>query len=337
MHALARDGINRRTRLDERQTEHQDSEPANLHTDSVSRVIPLASRIDKPRPRLDYAPMHLPPVAHRSVFITGCSTGIGRATAHLLHQRNWRVFAGARKAADLESLGAEGFTPVKIDVTDSAEIKAALASILENTGGTLGALVNNAGFGQPGAMEDLSRDALRYQFEVNVFGLQELTNLVLPAMLRAGAGRIVHISSVLGKVATPLMGAYCASKHAVEAMADAQRVELRGTGIGLSVVEPGPIRSEFRNTSARTGLATLQTHTRIAMPDLTRPRDATGPFALGPEAVARAIVHALESPRPRRRYRITVHANLAPLLRALLPDAVYDWAVHLRANSRRAR
>lgn len=281
--------------------------------------------------------MHLPPVSHRSVFITGCSTGIGRATAHLLRQRGWRVFAGARKPADIESLSAEGFTPVEIDMTDSAGIKAAVASIFEATGGTLGALVNNAGFGQPGAMEDISRDALRHQFEVNVFGLQELTNLILPAMLKAGAGRIVHISSVLGKVSTPLMGAYCASKHAVEALADAQRIELRGTGIGLIVVEPGPIRSEFRKTSARTGLATLQPDTRIAMPDMTKPRDAAGPFSLGPEAVAQKIGHALESPGPHRRYRVTVHAHLAPLLKAIFPDAVYDRVVSVRAKKRTQR
>lgn len=280
--------------------------------------------------------MNLPRVEHRSVFVTGCSTGIGRATARLLKKRGWRVFAGARKAADIESLSSEGFTPVEIDMTDSAGIEATVASLFEATGGTLGALVNNAGFGQPGAMEDISRDALRHQFEVNVFGLQELTNLVLPAMLKAGAGRIVHISSVLGKVSTPLMGAYCASKHALEALADAQRIELRGTGIGVILVEPGPIRSEFRNTSARTGLATLQ-KTRIAMPDMTKPRDATGPFALGPEAVAKKVCAALESRNPWRRYRVTLHAYVAPFFRAILPDAAYDRVVALRAKRKLSR
>lgn len=271
--------------------------------------------------------MKLPLVQHRSVLITGCSTGIGRAAARLLSQHGWRVFAGARKPSDLDGLAKENLEPVELDVEDSASIANAVAAVLKQTNGTLGALVNNAGYGQPGAMEDIQREVMRRQFEVNVFGLQEITNRVLPVLLAAGAGRIVHVSSVLGQVVIPLNGTYCASKHAVEALADAQRMELRGTGVGLILVEPGPIRSEFRNAARRAGLAALSAQTRIKMPDMTKPRDAAGFGALGPEAVARKIRHALESSRPRTRYRVTAHAVLSPILRTILPDAVYDWAL----------
>lgn len=279
--------------------------------------------------------MKLPIVQHRTVFVTGCSTGIGRATARLLRQHGWRVLAGARKPADLESLAKEGFTPVEIDLANPASVEAAARAVSKSTDGLLGALVNNAGFGQPGALEDVSRDVLRSQFEVNVFGLQDLTNRLLPAMIKAENGRIVHISSVLGKVAIPLMGAYCAAKHAVEALADAQRVELRETGVGLIVVEPGPITSEFRNTAAAIGQSTLRKQTRIPMPDMSKRTDGSGAFTLPPEAVARKIVHALESSNPKRRYRVTIPAYGVPLAKALLPEAAYDWLAARRLKRKR--
>ncbi|MCO5061272.1 MAG: SDR family NAD(P)-dependent oxidoreductase [Kiritimatiellae bacterium] len=280
----------------------------------------------------DAARMKLPLVQHRSVFITGCSTGIGRATARVLRDRGWRVFAGARKPADLNALAAEGFDPINMDLMDSTRVHSAASQVLKESGGQLGALVNNAGFGQPGALEDLSRDQLRRQFEVNVFGLQELTNLVLPAMLRTGSGRIVHISSVLGRVTIPRVGAYCASKHAVESLADAQRVELRGTGIGLSLIEPGPIRSEFRNTSAAIRKSEMPANTRIALPDRSANNDGSAIFTQGPEAVASKIVHALESARPKRRYKVTFPAYAAPLARSLLPESFFDWVVARRLD-----
>ncbi len=271
--------------------------------------------------------MNLPPVAHRSVFVTGCSSGIGRATAQLLRAKGWHVFAGARKKNDLDALAAEGFTPVEIDLSDSASVQAAAACVLQLTDNKIGALVNNAGFGQPGALEDLSREMLRRQFEVNVFGLQELTNLLLPAMLRAKAGRIVHISSVLGNVTIPLVGAYCASKHAVGALADAQRVELRRTGVGLCIVEPGPIKSEFRNTSAAIRQSELPQHTRIALPNRSSNHDGSRAFTAPPEAVAKKILHALTSRHPKRRYKVTFPAYAAPIAKVLLPAAFYDWVV----------
>ncbi len=274
--------------------------------------------------------MNIPAVQHRSVLITGCSTGIGRATARMLRARGWRVLATARKQADVDALAAEGFEALLLDVADPASVIEGVHAALERTGGTLGALVNNAGFGQPGALEDVPRSALRTQFEVNVFGLQDLTNRVLPAMLKAGSGRIVHISSVLGRVVIPMMGAYCATKHAVEALADAQRVELRGTGVGVILVEPGPIETEFRSNAVQVGQSTLSRQSRFSLPDMAKRSDGSGAFAKPPEAVAEKIVHALESARPRRRYRVTAPAYVGPLLHWLLPAAAFDAFISRR-------
>lgn len=274
--------------------------------------------------------MAFPPVA-RTVLVTGCSSGIGLATARVLHGRGWRVFAGARKPADLDMLRGHGLDAVCLDVAQSASVREAAAAVMSATGGTLGALVNNAGFGQPGAIEDLDREALRYQFEVNVFGLQELTRACMPAFRRQGHGRIVNISSVLGRVVLPFMGAYCASKYAVEALSDALRVELVDTGIAVSLVEPGPIITEFRNTA----MAQVRDHvdtTRstfgpLFARELERRRNRVkqpGLINKPPEAVAAKIVHALESAHPRRRYCVTLPAHAGAWLRRLAPDAVLD-------------
>lgn len=274
--------------------------------------------------------MRLPPIVHRSVLISGCSTGIGRATARLLREHGWKVIATARKATDVEALAREGFDALQLDVSDPASVAAGAAAALERAGGTLGALVNNAGYGQPGALEDLSREALRAQFEVNVLGLQDLTNRVLPAMLAAGSGRVVHISSVLGRLAIPMMGAYCATKHAVEALADAQRIELRGTGVGVILIEPGPIHTAFRQNAVDIGKSTLDMRSRFSLPDLAKRADGSALFARSPAVVARKIAHALESGHPRRRYRVTVPAYAGPLLRTVLPEWVFDWMLSRR-------
>lgn len=270
------------------------------------------------------------------MLITGCSSGIGHAAARVLRARGWRVVASARKAQDVQRLNAEGLETIELDVADAASVERGARAALELFGGRIGALVNNAGYSQAGAMEDVSRDELRRQFETNVFGLQDLTNRVLPVMLKQGWGRIVHISSVVGKVTIPMHGSYCASKHAVEALADAQRVELRGTGVGIVLVEPGPIASEFRRSAAREAHAALEGKTsrfsqhyerQLREADTRRPEDV---FALPAEAVARAIARALESSSPRARYRVTLPAWLAPLARALATDACYDWMVSRR-------
>ncbi|MCC5849646.1 MAG: SDR family NAD(P)-dependent oxidoreductase, partial [Verrucomicrobia bacterium] len=185
------------------------------------------------------------------VLITGCSSGIGRAAAIHMRDLGWRVFPTARKTEDLEGLRADGFTPLELDIASPDSISACVAALCEQSHGRIDGLVNNAGFGQPGALEDLSRDAMRRQFEVNVFGLQELTNRILPIMIKQNGGRIVHISSVVGRVALPFMGIYSASKFAVEAMTDAQRVELMGTGVRISLVEPGPIVTRFSKNAVQ--------------------------------------------------------------------------------------
>ena len=193
--------------------------------------------------------MKVPSVKNKSVLVTGCSSGIGLATAKLLRKKGWRVFPTARKSEDLESLRKAGFEAVELDISSSKSVAAAIAVVLEKTKGCPGAVVNNAGFGMPGAIEDLTRDAMRDQFEVNLFGLQELTNLLIPVFRKQGCGRIVNVSSVVGRLSLPFMGIYSASKFALEAVSDALRVELSADGIGVSLVEPGPISTRFSNRS----------------------------------------------------------------------------------------
>lgn len=285
--------------------------------------------------------MQLPPVTHRSVLITGCSTGIGLATARRLRTAGWRVLATARKAADVQRLEGEGFEALALDVADEASVAEAVAQAMHRLDGRLGALVNNAGFGQAGAMEDISRATLRHQFEVNVFGAQDLANRLLPALRRAGAGRIVHISSVLGRVTLPLYGSYCASKHALEALADAQRLELRRDGIGVILVEPGPIDTEFRRNSARQVESALDlsgaAYRDFYRRELERRRASGKPssrFSKPADAVARVVERALTSQRPRARYTVTLPARLAPLLRAWMPDRLWDAMLGTRVPER---
>ena len=271
------------------------------------------------------------PAVPKSVLVTGCSSGIGLATALMLRERGWTVFPSARKPEDVSRLKEMGFEVIELDVSQSDSVQAAAARVLDLSQGKLGALVNNAGFGQPGAMEDLTREAMEYQFQVNVFGLQELTNLLLPAFRAQGAGRIVNISSVVGRMAIPFLGIYSASKFAVEAMSDALRIELRGSGVGLSLVEPGPIITEFRNTTV--ALAEKQrAEIESVFDDFyfreLKKRQAGQKQAdlinRPPEEVAEKVIHALESPRPRRRYCITLPAYAGSFMRRFAPYALTD-------------
>ena len=265
-----------------------------------------------------------------NVLITGCSSGIGLAAARHLRAHGWAVLPTARKPADLERLRGEGFVPIALDMADSASIAAAAAEVLQRTGGGLGALVNNAGYGQPGAMEDLSRAAMRQQFEVNVLGLQELTNHFIPLFRRQGFGRIVNVSSVLGRLPLPLMGIYVASKHALEGLSDTLRIELRGSGVAVVVVQPGPITTEFRTAAAAMGWQHL-TGAQSPFADVYRQAAEQGRkpkardrFAAPPEAVAVKILRALESAHPRARYPVTAVAWAGVWLRRLAPDALVD-------------
>ena len=182
----------------------------------------------------------------KAILITGCSSGIGLCVARGLSSRGYRVFATARKSSDVEVLNKEGLESLVLDLDDPHSITAAVEEILIRTNGRLDALFNNGAYGQPGAVEDLSRDVLRAQFETNLFGWHQLTNLVLPVMRRQGHGRIIHNSSVLGFVALRYRGAYNASKYALEGLADTMRLELAGTHLHVSIIEPGPISSRFR-------------------------------------------------------------------------------------------
>ena len=283
--------------------------------------------------------MKASPVLHKSVLITGCSTGIGLAAARMLRESGWQVLPTARKPDDLAMLREEGFTPVELDVAQSGSVASAAEQALQLMEGKLGAVVNNAGFGQPGAMEDLTRDAMRDQFEVNVFGLQELTNRFVPVFRKQGYGRIVNVSSVLGRISLPFMGIYSASKFAVEAMSDAMRVELRGTGISVSIVEPGPIETAFRDTSKARGEKQLQSVKSEFVDRYRKELDAMEPgkkmshlFMAPPEAVGLKITHALESSHPKRRYCVTFPAYAGAFMARFAPAAVVDWLMSKRLN-----
>ena len=185
----------------------------------------------------------------KSILITGCSSGIGLEAAKTLHSRGYRVFATARKSMDVVKLRSLGLVVLQLDVADSSSIDQALTKLFETTDGHLDALFNNAGFGLPGAVEDLTRQALQAQFETNLFGAFDLIQKIMPAMRKQGYGRIIQNSSVLGLVVLPFRGAYNASKFALEALTDTLRLELAGTKIYISLIEPGPITSHFRQNA----------------------------------------------------------------------------------------
>lgn len=261
----------------------------------------------------------------RTILITGCSSGIGLCAAEGLQARGWRVFATARKPADVALLAAKGLEALQLDLDDSASIQRALDEVLARTGGTLDALFNNAGYGQPGAVEDLSRAVLRAQFETNLFGMLELTNRVIPVMRRQGHGRIVQNSSILGFIVLAYRGAYNASKFAIEGITDTLRLELRGTGIHVSLIEPGPIKSRFRANAFAAyrhhidAQASAHRACYAAMEARLQKVGPAAPFTLGPEAVLEKLIRALESPRPRARYPVTKPAYFFAYAKRLLP------------------
>lgn len=266
--------------------------------------------------------------AAKTILITGCSTGIGYTTAKILKNRGHTVIATARKAEDVARLQAEGFTALPLDLADSDSIHLAVEQTLELTGGKLDALFNNGAFGQPGAVEDLSREVLRFQFETNLFGTHELTNRLIPVMRKQGHGRIIYNSSVLGLVALTYRGAYNASKFALEGLADTLRLELRGTGIEISLIEPGPILSRFRENSFALYKQNINAEHSAhrdkyrAMEARLQKEGAAVPFTLPAEAVAKKVVHALEAKRPKIRYYVTFPTYLFGTLKRLLP---YVW------------
>ncbi|MFT3988394.1 SDR family oxidoreductase [Aestuariivirga sp.] len=268
-------------------------------------------------------------MANRSILITGCSSGIGYAAALGMKARGWRVFATARKDDDLKRLETEGLEALPLDYADRDSVAALAAEVSRRSGGKLDALFNNGAYGQPGALEDIRREVLEEQFACNVFGWHQLTRDCLPLMRANGSGRIVHCSSVLGLVALKWRGPYNASKFAVEAMADTMRLELRGTGIFVSLIEPGPIRSRFvehslaafdRNvdeTGSHYKKAYEKQRARLG-------RGGSGRYKLGPEAVLEKLVHAVESATPRARYYVTKPTHYMALARRILPQRMLD-------------
>ncbi len=267
----------------------------------------------------------------KTILITGCSTGIGYTTCLQLKKRGHRVIASARKQQDVERLSFEGFEVVQLDLADSASIHQAFEAISEMTEGKIDALFNNGAFGQPGAVEDLSRATLRFQFETNLFGTHELTNLIIPLMRKQGHGRIIYNSSVLGFVAMKYRGAYNASKFALEGLADTLRLELHGSGIEIAIIEPGPITSQFRKNAFALYKKNIDKQHSVhkqayqAMEERLEKEGPAVPFTLPAEAVAEKVVHALESSRPKIRYYATVPTYLFAFFKRIFPDRLLDW------------
>ena len=266
----------------------------------------------------------------KTVLITGCSSGIGYDTAVTLKNRGHQVIATARQTKDVVRLQQEGFISLQLDLADSFSIQQAVTQMLALTNGRCDALFNNGAFGQPGAVEDLSREVLRYQFETNLFGTHELTNLLIPIMRQQGHGRIIYNSSVLGLVAMRYRGAYNASKFALEGLADTLRLELHGTNIHISLIEPGPILTNFRQNSLALyqknidAAHSVHKETYKVMEERLQKEGAAVQFTLPAKAVTEKVIHALEAKHPKIRYYVTFPTYLFAALKRLLPVSWLD-------------
>jgi NAD(P)-dependent dehydrogenase (short-subunit alcohol dehydrogenase family) len=268
----------------------------------------------------------------KAVLITGCSSGIGRATAERLAAGGHRVYATARRPEAIADLREKGCETLALDVLDEASMRAAVGAV-EEAEGAVGVLVNNAGYGQTGAVEAVPIDAIRRNFETNLLGYMRMAQLVLPGMRRQGWGRIVNLSSVAGRVTMPGSGPYSATKFAIEALSDALRFEVRGFGVRVSIVEPGPIRTRFTET-ANAGLPDgdgtyAGYHAAVAKADAEA--DQSRLLAGDPEDVAKAVERAIGASRPRTRYRVTVPARLLPAMRRVLSDRAFDAFLRTQA------
>lgn len=249
----------------------------------------------------------------KAVLITGCSSGIGLVTAIDLQQRGYRVIATCRKPEDMEMLKQKGFDVVLLDLDDSQSIQRAAEQVLVLTDSKLYGLFNNGGFGVYGRLETISRQQFEKQFSTNLFGAHELTMLLLPSMIKQGEGRIIQTSSVMGIISTPGRGLYAASKYALEAWSDALRLELRGTGIQVSLIEPGPISTAFSDNVNQT-----QDDKPVKNPPIAKR------FTLPPEALIPVVRHALESSTAKIRYRVTLVSKVMAVCKRLLPDRLMD-------------
>lgn len=264
----------------------------------------------------------------KAVLVTGCSTGIGRATAERLAAGGHTVYATARRLESIADLEAKGCRTLALDVCDEESMRAGVAAV-EEAEGAVGALVNNAGYSQSGAVETVPMESVRRQFETNVFGLMRMCQLVLPGMRRQGHGRIVNVSSMGGKLTFPGGGVYHATKHAVEALSDALRFEVRGFGIDVAVIEPGLIITQFGETAGASIEAAADgpyAEFNRAVAKLTAEAYEGGLSRLGagPDAVAKVIERAITAGRPRTRYKVTASARLVMGVRRVLPDRAWD-------------
>jgi NAD(P)-dependent dehydrogenase (short-subunit alcohol dehydrogenase family) len=273
-----------------------------------------------------------------AVLITGCSSGIGAETARRLATKGWTVYATARRPETIAGLAEAGCRTLALDVTDEGSMRAAVEAV-EQAEGAVGALVNNAGYSQSGALETLPMERLRAQFETNVFGLVRMCQLVLPGMRRAGRGRIVNISSMGGRLTFPGGGAYHASKYAVEALSDALRWEVREFGIRVVIVEPGLIVTRFGETAADSIAVDVAEDEADPYARFNATVGAAttaiyeGPMRRlggGPDAVAKVIERAIGSRNPRPRYKVTASARLAIAQRRLLPDRAWDAVLRMQ-------
>jgi len=255
----------------------------------------------------------------KSILITGCSSGIGLVAAQDLHRRGYQVFAACRKADDVARMNQLGLTGIELDLDAAHSVERAAQQVIELSGNQLYALFNNGGYGVYGALHTLSRQQLEQQFSTNLFGLHQLTILLLPALLAQGGGRIINTSSVLGLISTPRRGAYAASKYALEAWSDALRMELHGTGVRVSLIEPGPLQTRFSDNVKQT-----QHDSPVKNPSMA------AHFTLPPEAILPKLHHALESQYPKLRYPVTLVAYTMTVLRRLLPGWMLDRI--LRSN-----
>lgn len=270
-------------------------------------------------------------MSNKTILITGCSSGIGLHAALTLSARGYQVFATARKEQDVVILKEKGLSAYLLDVTKTESIEDTLAKVLEQTGGQLDFLFNNGAYGQPGALEDLSTEALKAQFETNVFGWHELTKQVIPVMRQQGHGRIIQCSSVLGFVSMAYRGAYNASKYAIEGLSDTLRLELKSANIDVVLLQPGPINTQFRanalaafqdNIDVEASVHKTQYQQQI---ERLASEKSNAAFTLEPLDVTRALIHALESKQPKLRYRITTPTKLFAIFKRILPARLLDY------------
>ena len=272
----------------------------------------------------------------RTIVVTGASSGIGAHCARALKAEGWRVFATARKPDDIAALQAAGLEAFYLDYREPESIEALVAAVLARTGGTLDALFNNGGYSQVGAVEDLPVAALKEQFEANFFGWHDLTRRVAPVMRAQGHGRIVHCSSIYGMTPGLFRGAYAASKHALEGLMLCMRAELRGSGVHVSLIEPGPIKSKIAANALPWFLKNIDyqnsVHREGYRAQLARLKGGGVPsrLKLGPEAVHAVLRHALLSARPRPHYVVTTPATIGALLKRVLPAAMFYRVLALR-------